>query len=130
MPDQVKLIVVGDSPSKTNTNKHIAFVGARCYSTVKGWLSFIGVDVEQCVMVNQSDSAFCNKKLLLGLYHNIPVITMGRKAQQFVDNFNSTRPNKLKYFPLPHPSGLNRQLNNKEAIKATLEECKQWLLNV
>jgi hypothetical protein len=32
-------------------------------------------------------------------------------------------------YTLPHPSGRNRKLNDKDALKKTLEECKTWLYN-
>lgn len=30
-------------------------------------------------------------------------------------------------FELPHPSGLNRKVNDKEALQKTLADCKSWL---
>jgi len=34
---------------------------------------------------------------------------------------------KVPFFKLPHPSGLNRSLNDKEALAKSLEECRVWL---
>lgn len=33
----------------------------------------------------------------------------------------------VKHYVLPHPSPLNRKLNNKEYEQRCLEECKEWL---
>lgn len=33
----------------------------------------------------------------------------------------------IDHFKLPHPSGLNRQLNNQDFIHSKLNECKEYL---
>lgn len=33
----------------------------------------------------------------------------------------------VEHFVLPHPSPLNRKLNNKQYEKQVIEECKEWL---
>lgn len=40
---------------------------------------------------------------------------------------NSLLDMDVNHFRLPHPSGLNRQLNNKEFVQRELEECKYYL---
>lgn len=54
--------------------------------------------------------------------HNI-VIALGAFASKCLEVINKT------HFRLPHPSPRNRLMNDKEFIKNTLAECKQFLEN-
>ena len=35
----------------------------------------------------------------------------------------------MEHFKLPHPSGLNRQINDSEFVEKELSKCLQWLRN-
>jgi uracil-DNA glycosylase len=37
---------------------------------------------------------------------------------------------KLPFYQLPHPSGLNRKLNDKEGLDKVLASCKEWLYSL
>jgi uracil-DNA glycosylase len=55
---------------------------------------------------------------------NLPmprVIALGKMAVWALSEID------LPHFELPHPSGLNRTLNNKEALQNVLADCKSWL---
>ena len=48
------------------------------------------------------------------------IITLGKVADKALNNIN------LEHFALPHPSGLNRQINNKEFINEQLRELRVY----
>jgi len=49
------------------------------------------------------------------------VLALGSKVSDILDLMG------INHFKLPHPSGLNRQLNNKTYIYSTLRSCKNYL---
>lgn len=49
------------------------------------------------------------------------IVTLGKMAAWGVAQTG------IPYFELPHPSGLNRKTNDKEALKIALADCKAWL---
>lgn len=40
----IKVVFVGDEPSKTNVSPDIAFVGAKCFNTVVQWIKELNPD--------------------------------------------------------------------------------------
>jgi uracil-DNA glycosylase len=62
----------------------------------------------------------------LGLFNETPmpaIIALGSVAAWGMGK------TKLEFKTLPHPSGLNRKLNDKESLQKTLAECRAWLYN-
>jgi len=51
------------------------------------------------------------------------VITLGNYPSQALKKIG------IKHFQLPHPSGLNRQLNDKVFVDNVLGECKKYIQN-
>ncbi len=55
------------------------------------------------------------------------VITLGKMASW---GYQEVMKNKLPFFELPHPSGLNHKLNDPVYVQKTLEECKAFLYSL
>ena len=49
------------------------------------------------------------------------IITLGNTANEALTLLG------IQHFQLPHPSGLNRKLNNKEYLTKVLSECQKYL---
>lgn len=109
------VLFVGDKPSRLNTDPNVAFKGARCESRLLEWLTILNIPY---ILVNRTDSDFY---LMANLFYavNCPIVTLGNNASKALG--------KASHFKLPHPSGRNRQINDKAFILAKLEECKKYL---
>lgn len=101
------------------------FQGASCEKRLNEWIKFL--ELEDFEIINQCDLSttielFAIDTLEYYIWKRYKLITLGNNA--------SKKLKKYEHFKLPHPSGLNRQLNNKEFVKQKLQECKNWLNNV
>lgn len=109
------ILFVGDAPSRYNKNPEIAFVGAKCEKRLMGWISYLTNSSHGTYeIINRID-----KKFYLAIEEADVVIALGNKASTALKN--------VAHFKLPHPSGLNRQINNKEYIKKQLNDCKKYI---
>lgn len=119
----MKVLIVGDKPSRLNKDPNIPFVGARCEKRLREWVKELGLEWKDCKFVNQSDKKFRYELEKCYLMYR-PIITLGARAANAVSNDPRY---ECPVFNLPHPSGLNRQTNDKEFIKNELRDCKNWL---
>jgi len=107
------IIFVGDKPSPRMKPGAKPFEGAACEKRLKEWIKQLNVDNFE--IKNQCDikgiSYFCNEPTI--------VIALGNVASKVLAS--------IPHFKLPHPSGRNRQLNDKEFIANKLKECKDYL---
>jgi uracil-DNA glycosylase len=118
----LKLLIVGDKPSSKNTDPAIAFVGTKSFRTIQSWLREILEEEEaEIVMINRVAPDF-SKVLVKASLERYKIIALGVEASQALVNHGVAR-----YFRLPHPSGRNRKLNNKQYLAEVLAECKKWL---
>lgn len=102
---------VGDKPSRLNIDPEIAFVGAKCYPRLMSWITEIGCE----------DYKLINKDKIHTIPRNTYIVALGAAASKALASSNRV------HFQLPHPSGLNRQINDKEFIKSQLSRCKDFL---
>lgn len=109
------VLFVGDKPSRKNWRHEVAFVGTQSYQSLMKWVSTMGV--MDFRMVNSNSQEDMDRILS----HEGPIVALG--------NIASIRINRLglTYFKLPHPSGRNRLLNDKQALHSRLTECVEWL---
>lgn len=108
------IVFVGDKPSKHNIDPAIPFVGTKSYKTLLSWIYEMDIDISEVKLVNACD-------LNLWIYRKDKHVALGEIAKKKLDSYG------IKYFKLPHPSGLNFALNNKVWLKEQLEACKEWL---
>lgn len=113
-----KVVFVGDEPSKLNIRSDIAFVGSRCFSTLVEWITNLAPDYYICINSGPEDL-----DKILDLYHmaNFKVIALGNKASERLSKLG------IGHRILPHPSGLNRMLNDKETVSMALYNCRAYI---
>lgn len=115
-----KVLFVGDKPSKTMKFGASAFEGARCEKRLKQWVEFLLNRRHGYALINQSTDDFAELKLE-GLVNWDKIIALGNVASKALGN--------VPHFKLPHPSGSNRQNNDKQFIQRKLKECKCYIQN-
>jgi uracil-DNA glycosylase len=107
-----KVLIIGQQPV-TPTSK--AFENAKCKKKLLKWLESMGVTEYE--LANQSD---------LDIYEKITnfdgkIITLGKIAEKRIKSMD------VYAWPLPHPSGLNRKLNDKDYEDHVILDCARWL---
>lgn len=115
-----RVLFVGDSPSKANTNPIMAFIGSRSGKTLEAWTERLGLKLGEYMMINRTDEFFAD--CARSFYKSSrPVISLGVKADVALSKAN------VPHFSLPHPSGLNRKLNDKKTLGLTLSRCRRHI---
>lgn len=113
------ILFVGDKPSK-RTDPKVAFKGAACEKRLMEWISIL--EITEYLLLNSAPSSQWEILLeALYCYPDTPIITLGNNAAKRIDK------ECLYNFKLPHPSGRNRQINDKEFIRKKLDECKAYI---
>lgn len=124
------IYVVGSNPSPKNWFKTIAFIGTRSFRILQGWLEEMGVD--DAMMINVSNQVTepgvvpkvtqeDHDRLRQELRKATRVIAVGKLAHKHLTLLG------IDHFALPHPSGLNRRLNDPAFIREELKRCAEWL---
>lgn len=121
------IYIVADKPTKENISPEVPLVGTSSYKTLLNWLADMNIDITRVRLYNQIDNPFgnslsrstLNTAIELG---QIKVIALGQKAATYLTNSGIK-----EYFLLPHPSGRNRLLNDKNFVKVKLEACKNYV---
>ncbi len=116
------VIFIGDKPSAKMRPDAKPFEGAACEARLKEWINEL-IGLSQYIIYNQSELHFPYPHFFVPFFCKYPIIALGNNAAKFLQK------NQGNYFKLPHPSGLNRQINDKEFITKKLKECKLWLKN-
>lgn len=119
----MKVLFVGDKPSRLNTNPGVAFIGTPSYRNLCKWIA--KMQIPDFTMVNSND-----RNVLLPAVYGCHRDNMGVHCVVALGNVASKRLDLLaiKHFKLPHPSPLNRQLNNEYFIDEKLYECYRYLM--
>lgn len=113
-----KVVFVGDEPSASNVDPSIAFVGAKSFKTLVKWIKFIDPDYYICL---NSHTEGCIQAIKVLHENGFIIVALGKKASERLDSFWNF------HFVLPHPSGLNRKLNDKEYVDKCLSNIKRWI---
>lgn len=116
-----KILLVGDKPSFKNLDPRIAFVGTPSYKTLQRWLTVIVPEKADIVAINRVDPGFTTHLISCSL-EGRKIIACGEEAANALRNFGV-----VNFFKLPHPSGRNRNLNNKKFVAEILQKCKAWI---
>ena len=111
-----KVLVVGDQPRfDKGTDKPFDLAGSK--GKLERWLNELGVT--EYVLTNQVYEDF--EKVAKA--HRGPILALGEKASKKLKKIQPM------HYRLPHPSGRNRLLNDKENEKFVIQDCKRWLDN-
>lgn len=114
----IKVVFVGDEPSVHNFFPDLAFVGTRSFTTLVGWIKEI--DPDYYVLIN-SNTTVDRARIEILYKKGFRVIALGKKASDRMKNCG------IKHLKLPHPSGLNRKLNNKHYVEMEIDHVKMIL---
>src|SRR5574337_239013 len=132
----MKIIFVGCNPSPKNRDPRVPFVGTRSGAIFFRWTRDLGLSREDYEIITaaskitQSQSQLKKsdinleqlaQAILLLSGRKTKIITLGKVAQWALNQL------KIDHFPLPHPSGLNRKLNDKDYVKEQLRLCRKYL---
>lgn len=115
----LKVVFVGDCPSKTNVHPEVAFVGSRSMKKLVKWINVLSPDYYLCVNSNTESDI----KKIESLYSNdkFKVVALGNNAAKRLKQKN------VQHTVLPHPSGLNRKLNDKNVEDRELHKAFQYI---
>jgi uracil-DNA glycosylase len=128
------IYVIAQNP-KTDLNKIKPMRGTPSYGVLRKWLLEVGIDIRDVKIVNACSKMgrVTKKDIDLSFVSLISmdfpmkpnaIITLGTIAKEFAD---VRVPNGMSVFNLPHPSGLNRKLNDPNFIKDKLKDLKKAL---
>lgn len=129
------IVVIGESPAKGREYDMPILNGCQTGETWRQWSEQIGLNPEKCTYLNLYD-ANGNKcpvaeRILRAEYSNRKpriVFILGRKVSDFR---KKKMVNHHNYFiELPHPSGRNRLLNNKDYICKILDHARNVYCNM
>jgi hypothetical protein len=133
------ILFVGDKPSPKMKPGAKAFEGADCEARLVEWIAFL-LDITKLerlfdsrvdtglkkkakltyYLLNSDDETFS----MVASKHNTYVtatIALGNEASKALTKLGTP------HFKLPHPSGRNRQINDKEYIQSRLNACKSYI---
>ena len=110
------VLFVGDKPSKNSDPNH-AFKGAKCEARLKEWIESI-IATSDYMVINRVDEYF-KECVNSHVKRGNPVIALGNAASKALKD--------IPHFKLPHPSGLNRKLNNKRALRRQLDRARMFV---
>lgn len=111
----MKIIFVGDKPSPKMKPGANPFEGARCEGTFKRWVDSLGLKEVEVVNQCDHDIQYFHCAYLSGNRF----VALGNNASKALK--------EIPHFRLPHPSGKNRQLNNKDFVDKALEDCYNYI---
>lgn len=115
------ILFVGDRPSKRMKPGARPFEGAGCEQRLLTWMRRLGLVEGQYTLLNQSDVYELTGWLVIAILRKYPAIALGNVASE------QLRKQLQPHFKLPHPSGRNRQINDKAFIEQRLTECLKYI---
>lgn len=129
------MLILGRNPSKHNTSRYTPFVGTKSNDTLQRWLKYLTIDTEVEVLfkncsydLNATFTTYNTQRYAIEVIDYCiendidSIICLGNDVEKVCEVINC-----MPYFKLPHPSGLNRQNNDKKYIESRLSECREWL---
>ncbi len=119
------VVFVGDTPSKRMKPGAKPFEGAACERRLMSWIETI-LDLNPVHnLLDMGDYMITNRDTML--FKFLRLTTSNRWCFIALGNNASRTLGKKEHFKLPHPSGRNRQINNKAFIDQKLLECKKYI---
>jgi hypothetical protein len=119
------VLFLSQNPAKPENVKR-PLVGTRSYRTFQAWLKALGSPDH--VLLNASDRLgkvtwrdYRSRPVMEALSRCTHFIALGAYASGLLELL------EVKHFQLPHPSGLNRKLNNSEELEQQLRLCRIYI---
>ena len=131
----MKVLFVGDKPSRLNTDPNMAFKGAACEKRLQGWIDQVTLKAgleewrtepycrEKYEVINRVDKD-ATYIVVTYMLQDWPIIALGNNAAKFLASICMT-----PYYKLPHPSGRNRQINDRAFIMSRLRACQSYIVS-
>lgn len=127
----MRVLFVGQNPGKTNLSNDEAFVGTKSYDALRDWIDVLGIrnyDMVNC-SANPNEKFTTNTIKQLAMNHMLMetftnydrIFALGKISSDVLNIL------EIAHFKLPHPSGLNRKLNDKKWLINTLKQAKDYL---
>lgn len=121
----MRVLLVGANPSKKNLFSHVPFVGTKSEKVLNEWIEFL--DLKNYTIINASDRVLeKGEKLQVGDFNIERLVRESEKHDVVIalgaDASKACSLCAIEHYKLPHPSGLNRQLNDKEYVNGRLKE--------
>lgn len=128
----MRVLIVGNNPSLKNPDPNVPFEGTRSGLTLTKWIEKIGIPDIEYHMINVScrptksvaDSQFTDGEIaVVALFAKScdAVIALGRKVGKALTKA------EVPHHEMPHPSGLNRKLNDPRYVEFQLQQCEVYL---
>lgn len=128
------VIIVGDRPNiKKNLDMATPFVGTPSYKILLEWVYRMNLDISLVSMVNAYNAGGVENPGLLDAIERtreagvVRIIALGKNAADRIAELQEGSLRPIQCFQLPHPSGLNRELNDKKAMGYILTKCMAWV---
>ncbi len=125
------VLFIGDKPNpKKNLSMDVPFVGTQSYKVLLEWCFRMDVDVRYINYINAYtvDGRRSEElRVLLPNYLSNKIVALGANAAERLDVLNLVDVAQIKFFRLPHPSGLNRETNDKKKLTELLSRCREYI---
>lgn len=132
------ILFIGSNPSQDSNSTDAFSPDSKSRRIIDRWLSEIQLDDRYSIIfINISDNVTANNRplkikeirdrldsLSIKIRDCDPrrIITLGRSAEKALTLL------QLDFFAMPHPSGLNRQLNDKNFVKEKINNLMRYLI--
>lgn len=122
-----RVLLLAQNP-KHPSNVSKPLEGTRSWRTVKAWLHILDLRASEVVIMNASTKSgkvtyrdYDSAGVSLALSECDRYVALGEYARGLYERLG------VPCFTLPHPSGLNRKLNDKQELTRQLELCKLYV---
>lgn len=122
------VLFIGDRPSSKNLSQVIPFVGTKSYKVLLDWIYQMDLEIGNIQMMNAyTADGTCTIPLALdyedAFMSQFKIVCLGIEAKLAMSQYAP----HLQYVCLPHPSGLNRKLNDKKELTKLLQLCRAFI---
>jgi|SRR5688500_16854115 len=128
----MRVLLLGTNPSVKAGNNEAFTADTVSGRILRGWLegidaTFIFDNVVACKTANnrplsKTELAEAQETLLERIKENAPdrIVALGKSASNILDKLG------LSYLEMPHPSGLNRKLNDKQWLSQKINDLQEY----
>ena len=118
----VKVVFVGDRPSRKNRHPEVALVGTKSYKIFLNWVYRLDLDINRIVLIDSVDE-YGNDRLSRHTpdYSRVAFVALGAQAAARLKH------HKIKHFVLPHPSEVERKPIDVRDLARLIYRCKKFI---